>query len=179
MEPFIGQIQLFGFNFPPKGWAQCNGQILPIAQNTALFALLGTYYGGDGVTTFALPDLRGRVAVGYGNGPGLQPYTIGELGGVESVTLTTTQIPAHNHIINVSNAEGTSNTASNNYLATGTTVIERGTKVPANIYGTAAGGTLNLATVGMLGGNQAHPNIQPYLALNYCIALVGIFPSRN
>lgn len=179
MEPYLGQIQLFGFNFAPKGWASCEGQIMSIAQNTALFSLLGTQYGGNGQTTFALPDLRGRVAIGQGQGPGLKPYTIGELGGVESVTLTTQQIPAHNHIINVSNAEGTSNTASNNYLATGTTVIERGTKVPANIYGTAAGGTLNAAAVGMQGGNQAHPNIQPYLALYYCIALVGIYPSRN
>lgn len=179
MEPFVGQIALFGFNFPPRGWMPCDGRLLPIAQYQVLFALLGTYYGGNGTSTFGLPDLRGRVPVGYGNGPGLKPYTIGELGGVESVTLATQQIPAHNHIINVSNAEGTSNTASNNYLATGTTVIERGTKVPANIYGTAAGGTLNVAAVGMQGGNQAHPNIQPYLALNYCIAFEGIFPSRN
>lgn len=179
MEPFIGQIQLFGFNFPPRGWAQCNGQILSIAQNTALFSLIGTYYGGNGQTTFALPDLRGRVAIGQGQGPGLQDYTIGERAGVENVTLLSTQMPMHTHPLMVSSGTGTTDVANGNYLANGAVTIARGNTVPANVYGTSPGGQLNPATVSIQGGSQPHENRSPYLTLNYCIALVGIFPSRN
>lgn len=179
MEPFIGQIQLFGFNFAPRGWAFCDGRLLSIAQNNALFALLGTMYGGDGQTTFGLPDLRGRVAIGMGQGPGLSNYTQGQLAGVEHVTLNINQIPAHNHLINVSNVDGTSNTASGNFLATGNAIIERSTKVPANIYGTSLNATMSPQAVALAGSGMPHENMQPYLVLNYCIALQGIFPSRN
>lgn len=179
MEPFIGQIQLFGFNFPPRGWAKCEGQLLSIQQNTALFSLLGTMYGGDGQTTFGLPDLRGRVAIGMGQGPGLSNYTQGQLAGVEHVTLNINQMPAHNHFINVSNVDGTSNTASGNFLATGNAMIERSTKVPANIYGTSLNATMSPQAVALAGSGMPHENMQPYLVLNYCIALQGIFPSRN
>ncbi|WP_205601703.1 phage tail protein [Sphingobacterium sp. xlx-130] len=179
MEPFIGQIQLFGFNFAPRGWAQCNGQILSIAQNTALFSLIGTYYGGNGQTTFALPDLRGRVAIGQGQGPGLSPYTMGEMAGFEHVTLLSTQMPMHTHPLMVSNATGTTDVANGNYLANGAVTIARGNTVSANVYGTSPGGQLNPATVSIQGGSQPHENRSPYLTLNYCIALVGIFPSRN
>lgn len=179
MEPFVGQIQLFGFNFAPRGWAFCNGQILSIAQNQVLFALLGTTYGGDGITTFGLPDLRGRVAIGQGQGPGLQNYTIGERAGVENVTLLSTQMPMHTHQLMVSNTVGTTDTASGNYLANGAVTIARGNTVPANLYSTGANAQLNPNAVSIHGGNQPHENRAPFLALNYCIALVGIYPSRN
>lgn len=179
MEPFIGQIQLFGFNFAPRGWAYCHGQILSIAQNSALFSLLGTMYGGNGQTTFALPDLRGRVAIGHGQSPGFSTYTLGEQGGAESVTLLPNQMPSHSHPIHVFNGIGTTDVANGNYLANGAVTIARGNTVPANLYSTSQGGQLNQAAVGVQGGNLAHENRQPYLVMNYCIALVGIFPNRN
>lgn len=180
MEPFLGQIQLFGFNFAPRGWAFCHGQILSIAQNTALFSLLGTTYGGNGQTTFALPDLRGRVAIGQGHGPGLSPYDIGQMAGAENVTLITTQMPAHTHTLKVSNTTGTTDVASGNYLANAAVTIARGNTVPTNLnYSTDGNASLNQAAVSPQGGSQPHENIQPYLAMNYCIALQGIFPSRN
>lgn len=179
MEPYLGQIQLFGFSHPPLGWAACNGQIMSIAQYTALFSLLGTYYGGDGVTTFGLPDLRGRVAIGQGQGPGLQPYTIGEKSGSEFVTLLSTQMPMHNHQLMVSNATGTTDMATGNYLANGAVTIARGNTVPANLYATGQNAQLNPNAVSIQGGNQPHENRAPFLTLNYCIAVVGIYPSRN
>lgn len=179
MEPYLGQIQLFGFNFPPRGWAFCHGQLLSITQNSALFALLGTTYGGDGVTTFGLPDLRGRVAIGHGQGPGLSIYDLGQQGGTESVTLLSNQMPAHTHQLMVSNAAGTTDVANGNYLANGAVTIARGNTVPANLYSTSQGGQLNQAAVGVQGGNLPHENRQPYLAMNYCIAVQGIFPPRN
>jgi microcystin-dependent protein len=169
-EPFLGEIRLFPYNFAPRGWAFCQGQILSIAQNTALFSLLGTTYGGNGVTTFALPDLRGRVAVSQGQGPGLSPYSLGEQGGVESVTLIATQMPQHNHLISVNNAGSSTGRPSGNYPG----------QTSGNTYAPSSdGSTFAPQAVGMAGGNQPHTNIQPYLALNYCIALEGIFPSRN
>jgi microcystin-dependent protein len=175
MDVFIGTISLFGFNFAPRGWAMCAGQLLPISQNSALFALLGTMYGGDGIQTFGLPDLRGRVAVGMGNGPGLSPYNQGQMAGSETVTLLQTEMPMHNHLLNVSGSGATSTTPSGNVLAVSALPDES----PVNTYGPTPNATANPQAIGMAGGNQPHQNIQPYLALNYCIALEGIFPSRN
>ena len=169
-EPFIGEIRLFGFNFAPRGWAMCNGQLLAISQNTALFSLLGTNYGGDGVRTFALPDLRSRVAIHEGQGSGLSPYTIGEAGGAETVTLTVGQMPSHAHYLKVSGAAATSTTPSGNVLARAT----------ANVYGANSDGSkMHAGTIPVTGGSQPHTNVQPFLAVNFCIALQGIFPSRN
>jgi microcystin-dependent protein len=169
-DPFLGELRLFGFNFAPRGWAMCNGQILSIAQNTALFALLGTQYGGNGQTTFALPDLRGRVPNGQGQGPGLSNYSIGQVGGTESETLLVQQMPAHTHLVQASTEDATSS--------------QPGGKVPAAVGGGAYGGPATDATmapnmIAMTGGSQPHNNVSPYLTMNWCIALVGIFPSRN
>ncbi|MCY4780334.1 tail fiber protein [Sphingobacterium sp. UT-1RO-CII-1] len=179
MEPFIGQIQLFGFNYAPRGWAFCHGQLLSINSNPVLFALLGTTYGGNGQSTFGLPDLRGRVAIGHGQSPGFSTYTLGEQGGAESVTLLPNQMPAHTHQLMVSNAAGTTDVANGNYLANGAVTIARGNTVPANLYSTSQGGQLNQAAVGVQGAGLPHENRQPYLVMNYCIALVGEYPSRN
>ncbi len=171
-SPFLGQIQPFGFNFAPRGWAMCNGQILPIAQNTALFSLLGTTYGGNGQTTFALPNLQSRVPVHFGQGAGLSPYDLGQMSGQESVTLTVNQMPSHNHPIVVKASAGTKLNAvpANNNIG------------GANIYTNAAlDSTLDpgTGTCGLIGGSQPVNTLPPYLALNFCIALEGIFPSRN
>lgn len=187
-EPYIGQIIMFGGNFAIRGYALCNGQILPIAQNTALFSILGTTYGGNGQTTFALPNLQSRVPVHFGQGPGLSNYQLGQLAGEENVTLTTTQMPAHNHAA-VATGIGASGTKATQQQPANGSVLARGvdsvgTAVPI-IYqptGTATDVVLGGAptvTVGVQGGSQPHSNIQPYLALNYQIALEGIFPSRN
>lgn len=175
MEPFIGMVGLFGFNFEPRGWAYCGGQILSIAQNSALFALLGTTYGGNGQTTFALPDLRGRVPIGQGQGPGLTPRTIGEVSGTETVTLLQSQMPAHNHPMTVSATIGTQNNPSEAFLAVATDLNEQA----INVYGTTPNSIANPQAIGIAGGTQPHQNMQPYLVMNYCIALEGIFPPRN
>jgi microcystin-dependent protein len=184
MDPFIGQICLFGFNYAPVGWMACNGQLLPIAQNSALFALLGTTYGGDGRTTFAVPDLRGRVAVGQGNGPGLSPVAIGQMAGTSAVTLTINQIPAHQHPTTVTINAGADANLTN--VATGRALASevRSPSAPPLMYTDSANGTILRAdaatvTTGVIGGSQAHDNMQPYLGLNYCISLQGIFPPRN
>jgi microcystin-dependent protein len=172
MEPFIGQIMMFGGSFAPRGWAFCEGQLLPISQNAALFSILGTTYGGDGRSTFALPDLRGRVAIHPGSGPGLSNYRLGEKGGVESVTLNVNQIPAHSHGISASNgaADSADPTASSGFGSTGR----------SNFYMTDAQPTaMKSGTVSSVGGNQAHTNIQPFTAVNFIIALQGVFPSRS
>ena len=172
MDPFIGEIIMFGGNFAPRGWALCDGQLLPISQNTALFSILGTTYGGDGRTTFALPDLRGRVAIHEGNGPGLSDYRLGQKGGTEHVTLTTAQIPSHSHNLGADSAAGTSNVPTNNILAnTGGFDNEYSTNNPNT--------NLKSSAISNTGGGQSHTNIQPYLAVNYIIALVGVFPSRS
>lgn len=169
-EPFLGQILIFGFNFPPRGWAACNGQILPIAQNTALFSLLGTTYGGNGQTTFGLPNLQSRVPLHFGQGPGLSNYDLGQAAGTETVTLLQTQMPAHGHLAGVSQAAGTTTRPSGKVPAT----------AGAAAYADASDGSaFNPAFVQNAGGSQPHDNLQPYLALNFCIALEGIFPSRN
>jgi len=161
------------YNFAPRGWAFCQGQLLAISQNTALFALLGTTYGGNGITTFGLPDLRGRVPVHVGQGPGLSPYDLGQVGGTETVTLTSGQLAPHTHPANCLNANGNQPSPNNNIWSS-----DLG---QANQYGTTkAAGTMAANIIGPSGGgnNQPHNNIQPYQTLNYVIALQGIFPQR-
>ena len=177
-SPFLGEIRAFGFNFAPKAWAMCNGQIMSIQQNAALFSLLGTQYGGNGVTTFALPDLRGRAAVNQGQGPGLSTYIIGESIGTETVTLISTQMPQHNHLWAANNALGDHPSPLNNFMS-GARIPTNNTPVPT--FAAPGGATVPLATsmLGTTGSNQAHQNMQPYLVVTYCIALQGIFPSRN
>jgi microcystin-dependent protein len=168
--PFLAEMRIFSFNFPPKGWALCNGQILPIAQNQALFSLLGTTYGGNGQTTFALPNMQSRIPVHAGQGPGLSNYVLGQVGGSENVTLITTQLPAHLHTVRAVTAGGNLGPTTNNSWA----------NVASNPYKAANDGSLmNPATIAPNAGGQPHQNIAPYLTLNFCIALVGIFPSRN
>ncbi len=168
--PYIGEIKLVPFNYPPKGWAFCNGQLLPINQNQALFALLGTTYGGDGQTTFALPNLQSRTIVHQGQGSGLSPYNWGQQFGAQPVTLTVDQIPPHNHGLNVSSAPGNVVDPTNNHLAVASTTI--GTTYDAATTGAMPNAVQNA-------GGQGHENRQPYLTLNYVIALTGIFPPRN
>ena len=167
-SPFIGLIVQFGGNFAPRGWALCNGQILPIAQNTALFSILGTTYGGNGQTTFALPDLRSRVPVHSGQGPGLSSYALGQAGGQENVTLTASQLASHTHPLSASSNPTSKNPANNYISATG-----------ALAFGTTDDVTMNPGSIDPSGGNQPHNNIQPYLTINFIICLEGIFPSRN
>ena len=176
-DVYLGQIQAFGFSFAPRGWALCQGQLMNIQQNQALFALLGTTYGGNGTTTFGLPDLRGRVSNSQGQGPGLANYTLGELSGSENVTLNQTQMPLHNHLITTNNSQGTSPTPSGNVDAG--VSFARG-QTPPNIYAASSDGTtLKAGTLTTAGGSQPHSNLQPYLTVNFCIALQGLFPSRN
>lgn len=168
-EPFMGEIRNFGFNFAPQGWAQCQGQLLSISQNTALFSLLGTMYGGDGRTTFALPDLRGRAVISVGQGPGLSNRSQGEVGGEEQVTLTGPQVAAHTHP-----AAGSS-TATGKSPAGSVPAFTAG----GSSYGTTTDLTMSPAMVGPNSGGQPHDNMPPYLVTNWCIALQGIYPSRN
>ncbi|MDQ7083907.1 MAG: tail fiber protein [Sulfurovum sp.] len=182
MEPFIGQIMTVGFNFAPRGWAFCDGQLLAISQNQALFSLLGTIYGGDGRTTFALPDLRGRVATHQGTGPGLSPMPQGQRGGAERVTLEAATIPSHTHAVSlsVSSEIGTTATPSTATVLAKGIVQDGRTKLgDANIYSEASNETMNSVNIANTGGTQSHENRQPYLAINYIIALQGTYPSRN
>ena len=175
-EPFIGQIILFAGNFAIRGYALCNGQILSIAQNTALFSILGTTYGGNGQTTFALPNLQGRVPIHFGQGPGLSTYDLGEQAGVENTTLTLNNMPAHNHLMRTSSSDG------NDSAPAPTTVpgVVKAGNTTANAYTTAAPDTnFSPNAITISGGSQPFSILQPYLALNYQIALEGIFPSRN
>jgi microcystin-dependent protein len=171
--PFIAEIKMFGFNFAPRGYAFCNGQLIAIAQNTALFSLLGVTYGGNGTTTFALPNLQGRAVMNAGQGPGLTNRTLGELGGVTSVVLTASELPAHTHgVVVAATADGIADrsNAAGNVLA----------KAADSTYAAGAGNTsMNTGSTTSAGSGGAHNNLQPYLALNFCIALQGIFPSRN
>jgi microcystin-dependent protein len=163
-EPFLAEIRIMSFNFAPKGWALCNGQLLPINQNQALFSLLGTTYGGNGQTTFALPNLQGRAPIHFGAG-----HTLGETGGEQSHTVSMAELPVHTHIVNASSANGDQNFANGNVLA-----------AAGNLYsGTGNLTTLNASSITNVGGSQAHLNMQPFLTLNFCIALQGIFPSQN
>jgi len=181
-EPFIGEIKILGFNFAPRGYATCQGQIMSIAQNTALFSLLGTIYGGNGQTTFALPDLQGRVAKSQGTGPGLPSYVMGQAAGNTSVSVLTSNLPAHVHSANgitanlpVASGSGTVNSPEGNYLA----------QAPVDMYSTVATAGKNYGTLAASGatgsaGSSIPLNIEnPYLVVNYSIALEGIFPSRN
>lgn len=165
-EPFLAEIRLVGFNFAPRGWAFCDGQILPINQNQALFSLLGTTYGGDGRTTFALPDLRGRSPVHPGSG-----VTLGQRSGEETHSLTPAEVPAHDHDVLAATTNANANAPAGNVLARSGQAHYRST--PDALVGMAAG------TIGNAGGSQAHENMQPYLTLSFCIALQGLFPSRN
>jgi microcystin-dependent protein len=178
MEPMIGEIRMFGGNFAPRNWAFCEGQLLPISQNEALFSILGTTYGGDGRTTFALPDLRGRVAIGPGNGPGLPDYRLGAKGGNAETYINVTQMPSHNHVavvnIPISGDDATTDEAGGLLSTTD----------GAKVYGGAAGGSHynggnTPVTVVNTGGSQPVNNMQPFLAVYYIIALQGIFPSRS
>ncbi|HTA29941.1 MAG TPA: tail fiber protein [Candidatus Cybelea sp.] len=172
-EPFLGEIRMFGFNFAPVGWATCNGQIMSISQNTALFSLLGTYYGGDGQSTFALPNLQSCVAIHQGQGPGLSTYNIGQSGGTENVTLLTTQMPTHTHTVQCNTGGGNQASPSGNLPA----VESTGTSLDYSNAG--ANASMSPTMIGNQGGSQPHTNIQPYLCVNFCIALQGVFPSRN
>lgn len=172
-SPFLGEIRMFAGNFAPRGWAFCNGQILSIAQNTALFSLLGTTYGGNGQTTFALPNLQGRVPVHWGQGPGLSPYNLGQQTGQESVTLLQTQLPAHTHPLNAIAGGGNQASPAGNLPA----VESTGTSL--NYASGAPTITMNPLAVGATGSSQPVPVVQPCLAVSFIIALQGIFPSRN
>jgi microcystin-dependent protein len=179
-QPFIGQIEAFAFGFAPKGWALCAGQLLPINQNTALFSLLGTTYGGNGVTTFALPDLRGRTANAFGQGQGLASYNLGQTGGEESHTLVLTEMAAggHTHTINATNNGQTGGTnVPSSAVALGSGYSSEAGSPAVKIYSSAAP-TIAMGSLSPVGG-QPHENRMPFLSLNYCIALFGIFPSRN
>lgn len=168
--PIIGQIIMFGGNFAPQDWAFCDGSLQSIANNTALFALIGTTYGGDGQNTFALPDLRGRVPIGMGNGSGLSNYVIGETGGAENVTLTTQNLPSHSHTAACSTDQGNTTDPANNFLAAQPALAS---------YTSTPGGAFMAPSTGTAGGNQSHNNIIPYQCVSYVIALYGVFPSRN
>ncbi|WP_223276017.1 phage tail protein [Algoriphagus aquimarinus] len=180
MNPFVGQIELFGGTFAPRGWAFCNGQLLAISQNDALFSLLGTIYGGDGRTTFGLPDLRGRCAIGMGIGPGLSDRRQGATLGGQTETLLQNQLPSHTHGLLGNNTDGTSNDPAANSIAKNTVTRERGSDpLPSNGFIDSAANAAMGASIGAAGGGLPHDNMQPSIAMNYVIALFGIYPSRN
>ncbi len=166
-EPFLAEIRIVGFNFAPRGWAFCDGQILPINQNQSLYSLLGTTYGGDGKTSFALPDLRGRTPIHRGDG-----HTLGQKGGAETVALTAAEIAAHTHTVKASSSPGDNTRPTNNVLAAAATDLYRNPEAATNT-------ALRSGTVTNAGGGQGHDNMQPYLTLAFCIALRGLFPSRS
>lgn len=172
MEGLIGEVKMFGGNFAPRGWAFCEGQLLAISSNSALFSILGTTYGGDGRTTFALPDLRGRAVLQQGTGPGLPTYRLGQRGGEEHITLTESQLPPHSHTgkINASNSVGAENSPAGNHIAN---------HVGAFSEDVTSGSKLEGVEMNNTGGGQSHTNVQPYLAVSYIIALIGIYPSRS
>ena len=170
-EQFVGEIRMFGFNFPPTGWALCNGQLLSISQNTALFSLLGTFYGGNGTTNFALPDLRSRVPLHQGAGAGLSSYAIGQSGGTEAVKLDVKQMPAHSHRVRATRSAADSDNPFDRVLAQ--------PSQHAYLSQPDEHTVMNTAMIADAGGSQPHDNIQPYLTVNFGISLVGIYPSRN
>jgi microcystin-dependent protein len=170
-NPFVAEIRIFGFNFAPKGWAFCDGQIMPISQNTALFSLLGTTYGGDGKSNFALPNLQGSVPMHPGQGPGLSLHNLGETGGSDTVTLLESEMPTHSHTMTASGQDATVNGPSGQLVANG---------IGVGMY--AAPGplvALDVQAVAVNGGDRPHNNLQPYLTLNYCVALQGVYPPRT
>jgi microcystin-dependent protein len=183
-NPFVAEIRIFPFNFAPKGWAFCAGQLLPISQNTALFSLLGTTYGGDGKSTFALPNFQGNVPIHAGQGPGLSLRSLGEEDGEQFVTLLQTEIPAHTHNVIASTTNGTATAASGNQLAAAA-ASGGGGKIPTTFSTTFYSGNAAQATTALSppslsisGGSLPHNNMMPYLGLNFCIALQGVFPPR-
>jgi microcystin-dependent protein len=175
MDPFVAEIRIFPFNFAPKGWAFCNGQILPISQNTALFSLLGTTYGGDGISNFALPNFQGNAPLHFGQGGGLSYYDLGQTGGEQTLTLLQSEIPSHVHSVNAYTGAGTKVSPQGNTWAVAG--AERSEKMySAN---TASPVTMNSQAVAASGGGQPHNNMMPYLTLNFCIALQGVYPPRG
>ena len=171
MDPFVAEIIIFPFIFAPKGWAWCNGQLLPLSQNTALFSLLGTTYGGDGKSTFALPNMQGNAPMHPGQGPGLSLHDLGETGGSETVSLLESEIPSHSHVVNASGGDGTTGIPSQQLVANG---------VGVNMYTTTLTPTqLNDNALAPAGGDQPHNNMQPYLTFYFNIALQGVFPPRG
>jgi len=172
-DAFVAEIRIFPFNFPPTGWAFCNGQLMPISQNTALFSLLGTTYGGDGKSTFALPDMQGNAPLFWGQGPGLSEYFVGQTGGSETVTLLTTELPAHAHQATAGSGNGPTDPSN-------VTWGQGAGRTPPPVY---MNGSPNVnmaaATVAIAGSSFPHNNMQPYLTLNFCIAMQGIFPPRS
>ena len=171
-EPFLAEVRIVGFNFAPRGWAFCDGQVLPINQNQSLYSLLGTTYGGDGRTSFALPDLRGRTPMHVGASDGGAFHELGQKSGEETHTLATDEMPAHDHTVKASANNATSTNPTNNVWA-------RAPQVQYRAYEAATATAMNPSVLASVGGGQAHENMQPYLAMNFCIALRGLFPSRN
>lgn len=178
-SPFVAEIRMFGFNFAPVGWAQCNGQLLPISQNTALFSLLGTFYGGDGKSTFALPDFEGTVATHQGQGAGLQEWFLGQMQGSDTVTLLTSEIPLHNHNVAANTVNATTVDPTGNVLARGNFNFQGSTGSVPMYSDTAPAVAMNQLALAVGGGDQPHNNLMPYLVVNYCIALQGVFPPRT
>ena len=174
-SPFLGEIRMFAGNFAPRNWALCNGQILPISQNTALFSIIGTYYGGNGTSNFALPNLQGMAPLGVGNGNGLTPRTLGETAGEASVTLLPNEMPSHTHGVNASSSVGNQVEPTNGVWSVAG--AGRGEKMYAASQGTGA--AMSSQAISSMGGSQPHNNLPPYLTLNFIIALNGVFPSRN
>lgn len=177
-DPFVAEIRMFPFNFAPKGWATCDGQLMPISQNTALFSLLGTNYGGDGKSTFALPDLQGSAPMHPGQGQGLSQRFLGEMGGADNITLITTEIPFHTHNAQVSTTTATAATPTGNVPAR--IAFNTGTQSGAGVAYSANAPTVQMAPQALApaGGGLPHNNLQPYLTLTFCIAMQGIFPAR-
>jgi microcystin-dependent protein len=172
-DPFVAEIRIFPFNFAPRGWAFCNGQLLPLSQNTALFSLLGTYYGGDGKTNFALPNLQGSAPTNQGQGSGLSFYDLGQTGGEETVTLLQTEMPMHAHQASGASGSGPTSPANNTWGA------QTGRTPPPTYVDGSPNVQMAPITVAIAGGSQPHNNMQPYLTLNFCIALQGIYPARS
>ena len=180
MDEYMSVINMFACNFAPRNFMFCYGQIVSIAQNTALFSLLGTTFGGNGQNTFALPNLAGRSPIGTGNGPGLTPRVLGEMAGTETITILSSQMPQHTHLITANSGAGTTGAPSNSFLSASPKNGSGPNAVSLNTYtSTAPDSTLNPQTVGIAGGSQPISIMQPYLAMNYCICVAGIFPSRN
>lgn len=167
-DPFVAEIRIYPFNFAPKGWAFCNGQLIPLSQNTALFSLLGTTYGGNGKSNFALPNLEGRAAMMPGQGPGLSLRDLGETAGSETVTLLESEIPAHSHTLRTSDERGDATSPQGNYLGAGT-----------DVFVDTSNTTMASSALSTAGGDAPHNNMMPYLTLSFCIALQGVFPPRS
>jgi microcystin-dependent protein len=170
-DPFVAEVRIFPFNFPPKGWAFCDGQILPLSQNTALFSLLGTTYGGNGQSTFALPNMQGNLAMHPGQGPGLSLHDLGEMSGSDFITLLQSEIPVHSHNVNASQSDGTDQVPTNSRYAAGVGIGQYAAPGPLT--------NLHVNAIAPAGGSLPHNNLMPYLTLNYNIALQGVFPPRS